>query len=387
MATFDAIVVGAGYIGSAISYYLTEAGLKTALVDQGDIASGASRANYGNIQVQDAELDSSLPLVLAGRASFETLPAELECDFELRPIGSLLIAETESQVAGLLARAEQLRRAGVAVEWLSPAELARLEPHLDVTQTRGALYHPAEAQLNPFKLIWAFIHRARAAGLQLLLQSPVVDFVAAQGRVQGVITAQGRLDSEVTILATGAWSARLGRKLGLNLPVRHVHGEAAVTDYVGPVLTNFLSSAVFFETVHHDDEAKNHQPKAVLAIAPTVHGNLLLGEAATEVDHFSNGSSPAAPGAISRVALRFLPVLRQARLVRSWAAPVAFTTDDKPFVGPVAGLAGLLLAVAFKSTVVIAPVIGQAITQLVTTGRSDLDLSPFLLARVKEQQP
>ncbi len=387
MATFDAIVVGAGYIGSAISYYLTLAGLKTALVDQGGIAAGASRANYGNIQVQDAELDDSLPLVLAGRASFETLPAELDYNFDLRSIGSLLIAETEAQVTGLLARAERLRQAGVAVEWLSPDELARLEPHLDATQSCGALYNPAEGQVNPFKLIWAFIHRARMQGLQLLLNTPVQDFVLAPDRVQGVITPQGRLESEVTILATGAWSGRLGRKLGLHLPVKHVHGEAAVTDYVGPVLTNHLSSAVFFEAVHHDDEASNQQPKAVLAIAPTLHGSLLLGEAAVEVEHFGYGSSPAAPGAISQLALRFLPVLRQVRLVRSWAAPVAFTMDDKPFVGPVAGLAGLLLAVAFKSTVVIAPVIGQALAQLVTTGRSNLDLSPFLLARVKELQP
>lgn len=388
MTTFDAIVVGAGYIGSAISYYLTLAGVKTALVDQGGIAAGASRANYGNIQVQDAELDDSLPLVLAGRASFETLPAELEANFDLRSIGSLLVTETESQVAGLLTRAERLRRAGVAVEWLAPAELARLEPFLDVTQTCGALYNPAEAQLNPFKLIWAFIHQARLGGLQLLLDTPVEDFVLAPGRVRGIITPHGRLESEVTILATGAWSAPLGRKLGLHLPVKHVHGEAAVTGYVGPVLTNHLSSAVFFEAVHHDDEAdsQTHQPKAVLAIAPTVHGNLLLGEAAAEVDHFDNGSSPAAPGAISQVALRFLPMLRQVRLVRSWAAPVAFTTDDKPFVGPVTGLAGLLLAVAFKSTVVIAPVIGQAMAQLVMAGRSDLDLSPFLLARVRVKE-
>ena len=49
--TFDAIVVGAGYIGSSIAYHLSKAGLKTALFDQGPFAAGASRANYGNIQI------------------------------------------------------------------------------------------------------------------------------------------------------------------------------------------------------------------------------------------------------------------------------------------------------------------------------------------------
>ena len=96
MIAFDVVVVGAGYIGSAISYYLTRAGLKTALVDRGGVAAGASQANYGNIQVQDAELDDSLPMVLAGRATFDTLQAELESSFDLRTIGSLLIAESAS---------------------------------------------------------------------------------------------------------------------------------------------------------------------------------------------------------------------------------------------------------------------------------------------------
>lgn len=387
MVTFDAIVVGAGYIGSAISYYLTSAGLKTVLVERSGIAAGASRANYGNIQVQDAELADSLPMVLAGQAMFETLEDELGHSLDLRPIGSLLIAETEAQVSGLLARAERLRQAGVSVTWLSRADLAQLEPYIDVHQSYGALYSPNEAQINPFKLIWAFIHQARQQGLQMLLYTPVQGFLVDRGRVKGVVTPQGPLASEVTILATGAWSAGLGRKLGLDIPIKHVHGEAAVTGYVGNILTNFISSAAFFEAVHYTDEAgRDGCAKAVLAIAPTIHGNLLLGEAADEVAHFGHHICPESPTAITEVALRFLPALQSAQILRSWAAPVAFTADDKPFVGPVAGLDGLLLAVAFKSTVVITPLIGQTIVQLVTEGQSDLDISPFLLSRVDRRE-
>ena len=188
MAAFEAIVIGAGYIGCAISYYLAQAGLKTVLVDQGGIAAGASKANYGNIQVQDAELDHSLPMVLAGRPGFETLADELGQDIGLRRVGSLLIAETESHVSGLLARAQRLQLAGVAVEWLSPPDLARLEPHLNVSQTHGALYNSNEAQINPFQFIWAFVRQARKKGLQLRLHSPVEDFIIANGRVKGVVT-------------------------------------------------------------------------------------------------------------------------------------------------------------------------------------------------------
>ena len=383
MATFDALVIGAGYIGSAVSYYLTKAGLKTALLDQGGLAAGASRANYGNIQIQDAELEHSMPMVLAGRMTFETLEAELDHDVGLRSIGSLLIAESESQVANLQARAARLGEFGVAVEWLAPGDLQRLEPNIDTGQTFGALYSAHEMQVNPFKLIWAFVHRARQQGLHLNLHSQVQDFIVQNGRVRGVVTGQGRIESQVTILAAGAWSAVLGQKLGLNIPVMHVQGQAAATGFVGDLLHNYISSAAFFESVHEEaDETEDAGTKAILAIAPTVHGNLLLGEAAQVVDHFSNATDPGSLQAISQTAQRFIPALKRVQILRAWAAPVAFTGDGRPFLGAVEGLEGVLLAAAFKSTVVITPLTGQVITQLVTEGRSDLDIRPFLLSRI-----
>jgi sarcosine oxidase subunit beta len=126
---------------------------------------------------------------------------------------------------------------------------------------------------------------------------------------------------------------------------------------------------------------------AFLAIAPTAYGNLLLGEASEVVDHFSKESSAAGVKAIAEVAVRFLPGLRGTNIIRSWAAPVAFTIDGRPYLGPVDGLEGLLLAVAFKSTVVITPLIGRVITQLIVDGQAELDVTPFLLSRTAREQP
>lgn len=385
MSNWDVIVVGAGYLGCSISYYLSRAGLKTLLIDQGGIGAGASSANYGDIQIQDAELEHSLPMVLAGKASYDTISEELEADLELRTIGSLLIAEREHHIALLKNRARKLREAGIAAEWLDRAALQKLEPHLAVDQTFGALFNPDEMQLNPFKLMWAFVHQAQKHGCAFQLHTPVTGFISENGRLLGVNTDQGKHYGAVTILATGAWSKQLGKQLGINIPIQHVHGQAAVTSYVGSLLENVLSSAAFFEDAHADEQ--DAPVSAALAIAPTAHGNLILGEAAEVVDHFRKESSAAGIAAICDVALRFLPDLRSANIVRSWAAPVAFTDDGRPYLGPVPGMEGLLLAVAFKSTVVITPLIGRVITQLVTNGQPELDITPFLLSRVNAAAP
>ena len=383
MSYWDAIVVGAGYLGCSISYYLSQAGLKTVLIDQGGIGAGASSANYGNIQVQDAELEHSLPMVLAGRASYETLSQELGAELGLRTLGSLIIAERKGHISGLKDRAAQLRAAGVAVEWLERTDLQRLEPHLAVDQTFGALFNPDEMQLNPFKLMWAFVHRAQRHGCELRLHTPVTGFIVQNGRLLGVRTNQGQIYGGVTVLATGAWSRNLGNQLGINIPIKHVHGQAAVTSHVGTLLQNYLSTAAFFEDAHVETNlGPEATPPAVLAIAPTAHGNLLLGEAAEVVDHFHTESNAAGVMAISKVALRFIPDLRHASIFRSWAAPAAFTMDGRPYFGPVTNLEGLFLAIAFKSTVVITPLIGRTITQLVVDGQAELDITPFLLSRI-----
>jgi len=57
----EAIVVGGGLVGSSIAYHLTRAGVSTLLIEQGDLASGASGANFGNVQVADATCRSRTP--------------------------------------------------------------------------------------------------------------------------------------------------------------------------------------------------------------------------------------------------------------------------------------------------------------------------------------
>ena len=59
-------MVGGGLVGSSIAYQLAKSGLKTLLVEQGELASGASGANFGNVQVQDADFGFSLELTIAG---------------------------------------------------------------------------------------------------------------------------------------------------------------------------------------------------------------------------------------------------------------------------------------------------------------------------------
>jgi sarcosine oxidase subunit beta len=373
--TYDAIVVGAGYIGCAAAAALSEAGLRTALLDRGGVPGGASRANYGNVQVQDAELMYSLPMVTAGYRRFADLEEELGCSVGYRRAGSLLLIETEAQWQLMAARIPTLHAAGIQAELVPAERLAELEPLLDRRAVLGACYHPNEGQVSPFAFMAAYLRRGRQSGLSLHPQIEVTGFDIRNGRLRGVSTRAGQFSSDTVILTSGAWTPGLGRLLGRNWRIPHVHGQALVTERSDLRLRNHLSSAAFFESMH--DEPVGGLVAAVLAVSQTADGYFLLGEAGAITDDLGTYSTPAGQAAIAREVMRFLPSIARLRVLRGWAAPVAFTADGLPFLGPVAGLPGLILATAFKSTVVVAPLIGGTVTQLVCEGRTDIDLAPF----------
>ncbi len=370
----DAIVVGAGYIGCSVAYHLTKAGLRVALLDRGGVAAGASRANYGNVQIQDAELGHSLPMITAGAARFANLADELGEEIGYRRLGSLLLIETETQWQTMAARLPALHAVGIAAEMIPTQHLPELEPQLDSRSLLGGCYYPAEGQVYPFGLMWAYLRQARRLGLTLHLHTAVTGFRLGGGKIQGVTTSHGSFSAGTVILTTGAWTSQLGQMLGRAWPIAHVHGQALVTEPSPWMLQNHLASAAFFENV---ESAESSGPEAVLAISQSAHGHLLLGEAAQVTDDLGSEATPAGQAAIARLARNALPAAESLRVLRGWAAPVAFTSDGLPCFGPVSGIDGLILATAFKSTVIVTPLVGETVAQLVLSGHTELDLTPF----------
>ncbi len=432
----DALVVGAGYIGCAVAYYLAAAGLRTALIDRGGVAAGASRANYGNIQIQDAELDHSLPMIRSGFACFQDLEEELGSPVGFVPrlsprggpvgvrrIGSLLLIETEAQWRTMAARLPALHAAGIQAEMVEADRLHSLEPLLDPHTVLGACYHEHEGQVNPFQLMWAFVRGGcRLRNLTLHFGHEVTGIELDRGRVRGISTSRGRFAAPVLVLCTGAWTPILGRALGREWSIPHVHGQALVTEASALRLNNHISSAAFFESMHEeeaqppdgavagasggagvgfgDQAPTGASGGAVLAISQTAGGHFLLGEAGSVCDDsspaaYSSRSTLAGQTAIARLVGRHFPALRRLHVLRGWAAPVAFTPDGLPFLGSVAGIDGLILATAFKSTVIVTPLVGRTIARLVTgdrplpggavagaSGGAGLDLSAFSPDRI-----
>jgi glycine/D-amino acid oxidase-like deaminating enzyme len=376
--TFDVIVVGAGYVGTSVAYHLSSAGVKTALLDKGALAAGASRANYGNIQIQDMELSKSTELIRQGRKRLSSIEDELGRSVGRKRIGGLLLIENEAQWKTMQARLDALHSEGIPSELIPASRLREIEPSLDNTQLIGGLYHPEEGQLNPFQLIWAFLLLARDKGLEEFYFREVIGFDFRGGRITGVRTNQGPLSAPIVVLCTGAGTSGLGRMLGRDWDVPYILGQAMVTEPIGPTLHCHISSASFFE---QEDLDQAGGVRIGLAMSQSPHGHLLLGEAMIEGSEADHRVPAASLPAIAASVRQYFPSFSRLRVLRGWSTAVAFTRDSCPWLGPVPGLEGLLVATAFRSTVIITPLVGELVTQIVTRGKCDLAIGDFMPER------
>ncbi len=372
--TFDVIVVGAGYIGCSVSYHLCSAGLKVALIERGSLAAGASRANYGNIQIQDMELEKSVSMNKAAVPKFQNLEEELGYPIGYRKIGGLLLIENEIQWRMMEERLNVVRGAGIQSELVPAEQLKEVEPEIDPTHLLGALYHAHEGQVDPFQFISAYLLRARQMGLNEFCYTEVDGFLVEGDRVLGAKTTQGDFYAGTVILCTGARTRHLVRALGLDLDIHYVLGQAAVTEPIRLCLRNHIASASFFErTADHE----KGEIIANFAISQSPHGHLLLGEAMYEADHFRTDVPYSSMPAVSKAFVRHFPSMAGLRVLRGWSAAVAHTSDSCPMLGSLKSIRGLILATAFRSTVVVTPLAGETVAQLVVQGKTDLNIENF----------
>ena len=373
---WDVVVVGGGLIGSAAAYHLARSGMRTLLIEQGDLASGASGANFGNVQVQDAEFGLSLELTLQGYEKFSSLEAELDYDLDYQRTGSLLLIENEHQWVAMQQRAASLQVAGVAAQLLDRDEVCRLEPSLSPEAVIGALFHANEGNLNPFKLVHAYALRGRQHGLEVWTHTEVTGISVQGERVTGVDTNQGHVAASWAVLATGAWARRLAQTAAVDLPLCWVHGEALITEPLPPLARHGISSAAFFEATEESEEQV-----VGFCLRQRPEGNVMIGEAAYVTGTLGRRVTATALPAIAREARRRFPALRQAAIMRGWAIPVAFVPDNRPLLGAVDEIEGLVVATGLKSTIVLTPLAGTLIAALVSGSDVDPRLAEFSPSR------
>jgi len=383
MKNVSAVVVGAGYHGCSIAAQLAVRGVNTTLFDKKEIGSGSSGSNFGCVQLQDSSPGLSFEINSYSFDKIWSLEKGLGVNFGLRPLGSLILAANQAEMNEIEKLYKEKKSSGLDIELLEKNEIKRYESNINSENLLGATYF-MQGQVDPFKFMYAFADMGARSGLEILEKTGVKRIIVKDGVCRGIETDRGtEYYVDHVVIAAGAWTGKLCGDIGLHVPIEFIKAEAFVTEPLEPYIRNFFSSASFFIEAHGSaGDQGNTSANTSLCGAPSGAGagNLLLGETSKDwygdPDSVSNLTTIEHCRGISSKMKALFPGLSKLNILRSWTTASPSTPSLKPVLG-FAGPEGLIIAAGFKSSVVIAPAVGEIVTDLVTQGKTFCDLSEF----------
>jgi glycine/D-amino acid oxidase-like deaminating enzyme len=311
---YDVAVVGGGLLGSAIAWGLGRLGRRVAILDEGDIARRASRANFALVWVQSKGLGLQpyVDWTLRATASWGRLAAELEAqtgfDVRLRQNGGFHITLGEDEWrrrADLVARMNaQVASPDYGLEMLSADELRRRLPLIG-PEVSGASFCPHDGDVNSLRLYRAFHTGLKLFGADYMPGRPV-ETITREGGEFRLATPAGEVRAAKVVLAAGNVNERLAPMVGLAAPMGPTRGQIIVTERTEPFLPHALS------TLRQTDE-----------------GTVLIGDSKEESldDRIQDHGVTAV---MADRATRTFPHLARLNVVRSWSGIRVMPKDGFP---------------------------------------------------------
>jgi D-amino-acid dehydrogenase len=284
--------------------------------------------------------------------------AEEGLDTGLEERGALNIYETEEAYESGVAEAEQLSLHGIKSRVLTGDEAREFEPGLS-GQVVGGVFYPDEAQCDPERFMLAIARAAVTAGAVLRTRAEVLDAEMSSRRLVTLNTTIGDIRPQQVVVANGAWTAQLSRRIGLPIPVQggkgyHIDFTPAGTDPTVPV---YMQEARVIATPYTDH----------LRLA----GTLQLSGLSMKVDRM-RVSSILASG------MRTLRGIGAGRVTEVWRGIRPCTPDGLPILGRSERLENVVLATGHAMKGLhLAPETGRVVAQVVLGEEPSRDLHPF----------
>ncbi|TMK66335.1 MAG: FAD-dependent oxidoreductase [Actinobacteria bacterium] len=224
-----AVVIGGGVGGTSILYWLARLGWKDVLLcERADLTSGSTFHSAGLV----GQLRGSLSLTKMMMESVElyrSLEGEVGLETGWREVGSLRLASSQERMEELARQAGWAKTFGLPLELVSAEDAVRLFPPMSSEGVVGAAYLPTDGYIDPSQLTFALAEGARRRGAEIATGTHVTGIRLERGRVTGVETTKGDVETEVVVNAGGMFAGEVGRLAGVTVPVVPMAHEYLIT--------------------------------------------------------------------------------------------------------------------------------------------------------------
>jgi len=407
------IVIGGGVIGVCTALWLARGGAKVTLLEEKELAAGASFGNAGLISLGHPPLprpglvlkslkwmfDPTSPLLIvprldpalwtwlvrfaracsrkqfdrsmkliaalshASRGLFEELAEREGLEFELRRTGYMDVYRTPAGFERAAEEARLIRSHGIDERIISAEEAREREPALR-EGLAGAIWHNDGGFASPASFVTQAAARAAHYGATIRTRTSVARMLTQDDDVIGVRTLSGEeIRADTVVIAAGIWSSRLARTAGIHVPMQGAKGYHVHVPQLEPrmrVACNLGESFV---------------------VATPIEGQIRLA-GTLELSGVNHNLRPERVAMLTKQASDFVPGLRGLPVLSTWCGLRPCTADGLPVIGWAPRTRGLYIATGHAMMGFwLAPVTGKIASEEILGRGCEIDLAAARPAR------
>lgn len=365
----EVVVVGGGVIGTSIAYHLARSGVRdVVLLERDELGSGSTCKAAGGVRATFSNA-ANIALGLRGLEAYARFLQETGQEIDFRRDGYLYLLSDPADVDVFVESVALQNSCGVPSRMVGPEEALRRSPLISTDGLLAACWSPEDAGATPESVVLGYATAARRHGAVLVRHCAVTGIESSGGTITGVLTEHGRIATSTVVCAAGAWSRSVGAMVGVDLPVRPVRRQIALTEPVRdlpaslPALTIDFPSSFYFSR-----EGRG----------------LLFG-----------WSDPAEPegfnlrfeledwlAGVGEIALRRAPAVLEHGITGGWAGLYEVTPDRNQIIDRSSEVEGLLVATGYSGHgFLMGPATGEIVRDLYLGVEPGYDIAPFALSR------
>jgi len=351
------LIIGGGILGACAAYYLSKADYKVTVLEKGDLVSGASGGNSGEISLVDRIEPWHMHAALSSLNVYRYWNKFHDIEFE--ETGCCTLLHNKLQYEKMFPVSKKLESYQIPVYYYVSKRMLEIEPMIDYTTAHSLAYCPLEAKLNPLFTALSFFDEASKLGATIHTNTQVTGFEIKNKRITAVHTPKGNFSGDIVINAAGAWSTSIAQFCGINLPMLFHRGTALIS---APIQKSIYTSIVDGNYLMRGKEYFQKR-SIVVGANQCKHGGLVISQATenTELDNKDVGIQ-----GLCEVAKKFVyhfPSLSKVEILRAWSAVTPYTLDGLPIFGFCLEVHNFFTIAGFKGAFAVAPTVGQNVVR------------------------
>jgi len=384
---YDVIIIGGGIIGVCTAYYLSKLGIKIALFEKNDLASGSSSHCDSSILVSGKKPGFDTLVAYHSHRLYEEILDDITNKFEYIQKGSMYVCQNLEELMIAKDYVEKQAKNGFNMRMLNKREIHEEEPFLAKDIIGGFLELDYDASINPMKFIYALSTEASKKKTFFFTYCPVYKIKFIRKNSEYIVyTNTGNYSTKIIVNCAGVWARDIGKMIGIDIPVYPKKGQILVTEKTIEVCKRKITEFNYISKKYannSNDKIDDHNVSFV--IFPTMDFNYLIGSS-RQLEGYCEEVDINIMQLIAQRAIKFIPVLKNINIIRIYTGLRPYVQDNNPIISQVDEFSGFYIAAGHEgSGIGNGPITGKLISQFIKKERPLIPIKQFSFNRFKKK--